>query len=797
MHSTAPSGRQVALIFINLRLVLKTLPADCMSYTRYLVLAVLLVVANTSGAAPCNDWEVLTGYKDVFIRDTATDRFGNLYVVGSFFSPNFDIGSTHITLHGDRSLFILKFDKQMSLQWARSTGNYEFAERVIVDKDDNIIVSGYLFSPVVMFDCIKVVNSSRSEIFFVKYASSGYAMWGVATAGLEMGNNLQLSVTSKNELVVSFSVGSVGLQPLLFGGLTIQRFGGFDSVVARLSSSGVVEWARCFGGEGSDAPDYITASAVDSKGNVLLTGFFESPVIKFDSYTLNLITISENYFVTKLDPRGRVLWVKGGESPFDRSGFGITAGQNDDVYVAGRFYGLEAKFGNITLTDPGDGGAFIVQYDSSGVVKNAKAFGGDRFDAASCLSRDENDNLLIAGYFYSSTFIADSKILNKPTPRSDAFVINLTPQLQVNCIKQVSGSAESDIISIHSDKSNNTWMVVRNAMGDGITQFDNKFLIDENEAKDVVVSLGNTDAFDASTPNTALTVNLGNDVFKCSDDVVTLDAGFECGAEYLWSDGARGRYRAAGLPGMYWVEVRFHGKTGRDTVLVQNKPMLVINLGADREICENETVILDLSNVPNATFRWEDGSSNSTRAIQNAGTYSVAATGSCNVDYDSIIIGIKPPLNLNLGDDQALCVEKAIAIGPEAEDGVTYLWNNGSHDAIQNVSLSGTYSLTIENGCEAITDSVKISFTNYEGLKLPNVITPNGDLKNDNFIVPPELLGSAVDVFNRWGDLVFHSATYDNGWSGQNVSAGTYFVMVDAPCAGAKFKIVLQVLSDQ
>jgi hypothetical protein len=67
---------------------------------------------------------------------------------------------------------------------------------------------------------------------------------------------------------------------------------------------------------------------------------------------------------------------------------------------------------------------------------------------------------------------------------------------------------------------------------------------------------------------------------------------------------------------------------------------------------------------------------------------------------------------------------------------------------------------------------------------VPNVITPLVmDGKNDRLQVlfgnsPVQAAGlqSAVKVFNRWGNLVYESANYQNDWSGENVAAGVYFL---------------------
>ena len=63
----------------------------------------------------------------------------------------------------------------------------------------------------------------------------------------------------------------------------------------------------------------------------------------------------------------------------------------------------------------------------------------------------------------------------------------------------------------------------------------------------------------------------------------------------------------------------------------------------------------------------------------------------------------------------------------------------------------------------------------------PNVITPNGDGKNDAFVIDglelyPE---NTLNIFNRWGNEVYRSTgSYKNNWDGHNLQEGTYYYIL-------------------
>jgi uncharacterized repeat protein (TIGR01451 family)/gliding motility-associated-like protein len=65
-------------------------------------------------------------------------------------------------------------------------------------------------------------------------------------------------------------------------------------------------------------------------------------------------------------------------------------------------------------------------------------------------------------------------------------------------------------------------------------------------------------------------------------------------------------------------------------------------------------------------------------------------------------------------------------------------------------------------------------------LFIPNVIKPDGDGKNDEFIVRASHKYDKIDllIFNRWGDLVFTAEDYDNNWSAEGLLGGTYYYQI-------------------
>jgi gliding motility-associated-like protein len=94
------------------------------------------------------------------------------------------------------------------------------------------------------------------------------------------------------------------------------------------------------------------------------------------------------------------------------------------------------------------------------------------------------------------------------------------------------------------------------------------------------------------------------------------------------------------------------------------------------------------------------------------------------------------------------------------------------------------YRLTAtgQNGCTAAdTVSVKILKT----VRIPNVFSPNGDGVNDRWNIEnmADYPGCTLQVFNRYGQLVYTVAGYNTPWdgkvSGKDLPVGVYYYIIN------------------
>jgi gliding motility-associated-like protein len=94
---------------------------------------------------------------------------------------------------------------------------------------------------------------------------------------------------------------------------------------------------------------------------------------------------------------------------------------------------------------------------------------------------------------------------------------------------------------------------------------------------------------------------------------------------------------------------------------------------------------------------------------------------------------------------------------------------------VRNLDRTTTFRLVQFSSQNCVTVR---RFTIEVPLIIYNIITPNGDGKNDFFTVSG-VLNPEVKIFNRWGTKIEEWANYDNKWNGGDLSAGTYFYYVN------------------
>lgn len=157
---------------------------------------------------------------------------------------------------------------------------------------------------------------------------------------------------------------------------------------------------------------------------------------------------------------------------------------------------------------------------------------------------------------------------------------------------------------------------------------------------------------------------------------------------------------------------------------------------------------------------------------------------------DSVVVVMLPPApELLISPDTALCPNApAVLTATLSPDGwplndIQLTWDSGETGSTLGIIGPGEHTVRATGRCvdRSATVLVEPAICSSD-LTMPNVFTPNGDGINDGF-GPILLQGIPADykleVWNRWGQLVFSSTQPNRLWDGRHnggrVPAGTYF----------------------
>lgn len=298
----------------------------------------------------------------------------------------------------------------------------------------------------------------------------------------------------------------------------------------------------------------------------------------------------------------------------------------------------------------------------------------------------------------------------------------------------------------------------------------------------VVVDNGLCSATDTIVISTFSIPNIGSDTTVCEGVSLLLDAG-NPGSQYNWNTGATTQTIIANTAGIYWVDVSSGNCSFRDSIVVMMTPLPTPDLGNDTLICPSATLILDVTTT-NSTYVWSDGSTTNQLIVDTAGTYYVTVSAGQCVGSDTIVIGLLA--DVALGSTISLCeVIEGVTLDA-GNPGSQYLWSNGMTTQTITVTEPGTYWVNVINNSNCnLSDTIEVVGETGGGvLYVPNTFTPNENGNNDRFFA----VGSSVNtfemqIFNRWGQLIYTSNDINAGWDGkykgQYVQMDTYVVRIE------------------
>jgi len=250
----------------------------------------------------------------------------------------------------------------------------------------------------------------------------------------------------------------------------------------------------------------------------------------------------------------------------------------------------------------------------------------------------------------------------------------------------------------------------------------------------------------------------------------------------------------------YIVTATFGQCSGKDTIFVNVNPAPIPNAGPDVEICYGQDYTLQGSG--GVQFIWTPPSTLSNGSLPNplstppqTTTYNlqvIDANGCSSLAPDQVVVTVTAPIIVKTfpSDTVVFAGDKFQLL---ATSGATnYSWGPTaglSNPFIPNPILTVTTDVTFNiiattaAGCRG-DGTVTVKVFKGPEIYMPTGFTPNGDGKNDKF--KPFTVGitklNYFKVYNRWGQLLYSTATLNEGWDGRingiDQQTGTFVWMV-------------------
>jgi gliding motility-associated-like protein len=248
--------------------------------------------------------------------------------------------------------------------------------------------------------------------------------------------------------------------------------------------------------------------------------------------------------------------------------------------------------------------------------------------------------------------------------------------------------------------------------------------------------------------------------------------------------------------GTYTVGLRVTSLNGctdtvTQTIFQGDTVQMSISPAGPYSICDGDTTALTATPGLNS-YLWSTGDTSMSIIVTQAGTYSVTGFNgnACFANDTATVVILVSPV-ADAGPDQQIEFGESTMLSGSGGGGYEWSPATGLSDKdIENPTAkptsTTTYILRVFNsfGCEDF-DTMVLTVEPFEIVDLPNLITPNGDGKNDawDLSILPGYDSAKVSVVNRWGKEVFVSFNYKNDWEGtyndNPLPDGTYMFIIE------------------
>lgn len=644
-------------------------------------------------------------------------------------------------------------------------------------------------------------------------------------------------------ITYSFLVSSTG-EFFLYFNYDTSGSGNSSSSVVKLDDQGVVKWFKSY----PELANWGRAVVTNDGGLLIRSGAFLTRVNSNGDVLWSKGYQSLGYIDYPVQVNGGFIFFKYPSGSVNNTYNIIKISDSGDIkWVTNNFYnfrpkrGILRKNGNVLFTGNSQGvGLLEVDTSSGSIIQFKKYDPSNTFSITGIdLYEDANSDILISGIDNSgivnrNLYLRVDSNLNLPTcppvdlqisvdpppnvsvfagnnvtvqtrPNSTLTILNepFSEQLITNttltshCIFQENrGDYKLGMDTIICPKMNLT-------LGNATNNFDDYLWSTGEKTKQIIINTAGEYSLRVLTacdtlrdtifvsiyPNVDLFI--GNDTSFCYDDSVTLTSNLSL-SNYYWSTGDTTASISIKTEGYYWLETQANCGTVRDSIFVKKiKKRSMLDLGLDKLICPNDSLILGDSLTDFNNFLWSTGETSQFITVKTGGKYSIEASSQCDTIVDEL--NVLAALNLMptflISKKKVKTGEIVKLINTTLNTDLT-LWHLGDGQVIKGDSIiksytiPGKYNIRMEivssDGCYFNTsETILVEPSDYS---IPNIFSPNNDGINDQFApIGNDVINFSIEIYDRWGKNLF--SKYNIGWDGRNsegkrMNNGTYFYKI-------------------
>jgi len=357
------------------------------------LLFLILSIPSARASAPAHRWSHrFGGTLDDAGQALAVDPARNVYLAGVF-QGTMNLGSGDLVSAGGTDIFLAKYNSFGVLQWSKRFGNTneDYLQAVAADNAGNVIITGS-FTSSVDFGGGVLVSAGSADAFVASFDTNGNYNWSKRFGDVGYDTGTSVAVDGSGQVVVTgtFS-GSVW-----FGGGPVQfSSGSDDAFLAKFTaSSGAYVWGMDLGGSGDDG---ATSVAVDSGGNIALTGYFHGTAV-FGGFPI-VSNGGADVFLVRFTPGASHVFSTNFGGASDDFGRRVAFDSGGNILLAGTFESTANLGGFVPLVTNGNADVFLAKYDSFGTFAWSKGLGGTASDVVRGMAADGANNIVITGYF--------------------------------------------------------------------------------------------------------------------------------------------------------------------------------------------------------------------------------------------------------------------------------------------------------------------------------------------------------------------------------------------------------------